>query len=187
MQKSTLHLTDGLIVATARPRGQKNIALALGTVVAELHDKNGLLIARSVSKNLITDVGDELYASRGAGLTTSAVPTGMRLGTGSTAVAKNGAGSYIVTYLSDSNRAFDATFPSSTGGVVTYKRTYAAGEATSGSPITEVVINTDTITNDNATTATEANTISRALIAGVSSKGASDTLTITWTHTILGA
>ena len=79
------------------------------------------------------------------------------------------------------------TFPSAAAGVVTYKRTYAPGEATSASPITEVVINTDTITNDNATTATAANTVSRALISGVSSKAAGDTLTVTWTHTLLGA
>ena len=128
-----------------------------------------------------------MYASRGAGLTSSATPTGMKLGTGSTAVAKSGAGAAIVTYLSGSNKAFDATFPSEAAGVVTYKRTYAAGEATSASAITEVVINTDTIANDNATTATAANTVSRALLAGIASKGAGDTLTITWTHTILGA
>jgi hypothetical protein len=135
----------------------------------------------------VTAVGDQLYASRGIGLTSSALPTGMRLGTGSTAPAKTGAGAAIVTYLSGSNKAFDATFPSATGGVVTYKRTYAPGEATSASPITEVVINTDTIANDNATTATAANTIARALISGVASKAAGDTLTITWTHTLLGA
>lgn len=158
-----------------------------GRVVAELRDEHGNLKARCETKNLITAVGDQLYASRGIGLTTSALPTGMRLGTGSTAVAKTGAGAAIVTYLSTSNKAFDATFPSATGGVVTYKRTYAAGEATSASPITEVVINTDTITNDNATTATAANTISRAILSGIPSKAAGDSLTITWTHTLLGA
>lgn len=159
----------------------------VGFVVAELRDEFGNLKGFCKTKNLVTSVGDRLYASRGAGLSTSNLPTGMRLGTGSTAVAKTGAGAAIVTYLSGSNKAFDATFPSEAGGVVTYKRTYAAGEATSGSPITEAVINTDTITNDNATTATAANTISRVLLAGIGSKGASDVLTITWTHTILGA
>jgi len=69
--------------------------------------------------------------------------------------------------------------------VATYKRTYAAGEATTASAITEAVIVNDTIATD-ATSAAAA-TISRVLLTGIGSKGASDTLTITWTHTILGA
>lgn len=180
-------VTDEVVTVMEAGRGLSDGVGVLGTVIAELHDEHGNLKARCVTKNLVTAVGDQLYASRGAGLSTSALPTGMRLGTGSTAVAKTGAGAAIVTYLATSNKAFDATFPSATGGVVTYKRTYAPGEATTASPITEVVINTDTITNDNATTATAANTISRALLSGIGSKGASDTLTITWTHTVLGA
>jgi len=165
-----------------------NSALSIhGDVVAELRGPDGELKGRCEARNLITSVGDRLYASRGAGLSTSNLPTGMRLGTGNTAVAKSGAGGAIVTYLSGSNKAFDATYPSETGGIVTYKRTYAAGEATTASPITEAVINTDTIANDNATTATAANTISRILLTGIGSKGALDTLTITWTHTLLGA
>lgn len=180
-------VADQLSVGMERPRDHDEAIGVMGTVVVEKHDKDGNLLARCVSKNLVTAVGDRLYASRGAGLATSATPTGMRLGAGSTAVAKTGAGAAIVTYLATSNKAFDATFPSEAGGIATYKRTYAAGEATTASPITEVVINTDTIANDNATTATAANTVSRALIAGVGSKGASDILTVTWTHTILGS
>jgi hypothetical protein len=160
-------------------------------IVGEVHivrtGPDGQVLEEYRGKNIVTAVGDQLYASRGVGLTTSALPTGMRLGTGSTAPSKTGAGAAIVTYLTGSNKAFDATFPSATGGVVTYKRTYAPGEATSASPITEVVINNDTIANDNATTATAANTIARALISGVSAKAAGDTLTVTWTHTLLGA
>lgn len=180
-------LLDEVVSAMDRPRGQHDGLLIVGTVIAELRDEYGNLKGYCKTHNLVTAVGDQLYASRGAGLTSSAIPTGMRLGTGSTAVAKTGAGAAIVTYLSGSNKAFDGSFPTAAAGVATYKRTYAAGEATTASPITEVVINNDTIANDNATTATAANTISRALIAGVGSKGASDTLTITWTHTILGA
>lgn len=180
-------IRDTLTATMNSGRGDNSPVVIVGHVVAELFDAAGNLKARDEVKNLVTAVGDQLYASRGAGLSTSAIPTGMRLGTGSTAVAKTGAGAAVVTYLATSNKAFDATFPSATGGVVTYKRTYAAGEATSASPITEVVINTDTIANDNATTATAANTVSRALLTGIGSKGASDTLTITWTHTILGA
>jgi hypothetical protein len=113
---------------------------------------------------------------------------GMKLGTGSTAVAKSGAGAALVTYLTDSHQAFDATFPSTSGTsggrVVTYKVTYAAGKATTASAITEVVIFLDFLAN---ATSSAANTIARALLTGIGSKGASDTLTITWTHTLLGA
>jgi hypothetical protein len=160
-----------------------------GHVVWELFDEDGNLKARGEADNRITDVGDLLYVSRGAGLTSSATPTGMKLGAGSTAASKNGAGAALVTYLTDSHQAFDATFPSvvsnaGAGGVVTYKVTYAAGKATTASPITECVIITDALAN---ATSTAANTAARILLTGIGSKGAGDSLVVTWTHTILGA
>jgi len=169
------------------PLIEEQPTLLRGHVVAELRGPDGELKGRCEVDNLITSAGDLMYAQRGSGASSPAAPTGIRLGTGSTAVAKSGAGAAIVTYLSGSNKAFDATFPSVAAGVVTYKRTYAAGEATTGSAITEAVINNDTIANDNATTATAANTYARVLLTGIGSKGALDVLTITWTHTFLGA
>lgn len=166
----------------------KDKAGITGVVVAELRGPDGKLKAKCISRNLITAVGDQYYAGRAAlaaGL--PAQVTGFRLGSGVTAVAKTGAGAAIVTYLAGSNKANDATFPTVAAGVVTWKRTYVAGEATTAGAITEVVLNTDVIANDNATTATAANTISRALLTGIGSKGAADTLTITWTQTLLGA
>lgn len=159
-----------------------------GEIHVVLTGPDGEVKAEYRGKNLVTAVGDQYYAGRAA--LSSGLPaqvTGFRLGTGSTAPAKTGAGAAIVTYLSGSNKANDATFPTASGGVVTWKRTYAPGEATSASAITEVVLNTDTIANDNSTTATAANTIARALISGIASKAAGDTLTVTWTHTLLGA
>lgn len=153
-----------------------------------LLDENGDVKSEGETHNLVTAVGDQYYAGRAA--LSSGLPaqvTGFRLGTGSTAASKTGAGAAVVTYLATSNKANDGGFPTAVGGVVTWKRTYAPGEATSASPITEAVLNTDTIANDNATTATAANTIARALIAGVASKAAGDTLILTWTHTLLGA
>ena len=117
-----------------------------GTVVAELRGPDGELKARCVTHNLVTAVGDQFYAGRAA--LASGLPaqvTGFRLGAGSTAVAKTGTGAAIVTYLAGSNKANDATFPTAVAGVVTWKRTYAAGEATTASPITEVVLNTVSI------------------------------------------
>lgn len=160
-----------------------------GLVVAEMFGPDGKLKARIVTKNLITQVGDQMYGERGAGIgSPPASPTGMKLGTGSTAVAKTGAGAALVTYLTDSHQAFDATFPSSalnsTSRRITYKVTYAAGKATSASPITEAVIVNESLTN---ATSAAANTISRVLLAGIGSKAAGDTLAITWTQDLLGA
>lgn len=161
-----------------------------GTVTAELRGPDGTLKGYCKTHNLVTQVGDQVYGERGAGVSgAAAAPTGMRLGTGSTAVAKTGAGAALVTRLTDGNQAFDATYPSSalngSSRRITYRVTYAAGKATTASAITEVVIVNDTIGTDTATAAS--GTIARALITGVGSKGASDTLTITWTHDLLGA
>lgn len=160
----------------------------IGEVTVELRDKDGNLKHREVIKNLVTQVGDQLYGERGAGITTTAVPTGMKLGTGTTAVAKTGAGAALVTYLTNSHQAFDATYPQSslsTGRVITYKVTYAAGKATSASTqIAECVIINDTLAD---ATSTAANTVARVLLASPTTKQSTDTLTITWTHTVLGA
>lgn len=112
---------------------------------------------------------------------------GMKLGTGNTAVAKNGAGAALVTYQSGSQQAFDAAFPtsaSSSGRRIQYKVTYAAGTATANG-LNEVVIVNENVLAD-ATTAA-ANTISRALLSPIVNKGASDSLAVTWSHTLLGA
>jgi hypothetical protein len=158
-----------------------------GHVSWELTDENGNVKASGETKNLITQIGDQMYGERGAGITTTATPTGMKLGTGGTAVAKTGAGAALVTYLSNSHQAFDGTYPQSslsTGRVITYRVTFAAGKATTASAITEAVIVNEALAD--ATSAAAA-TVSRVLLTGIGSKGASDTLTITWTHTILGA
>jgi hypothetical protein len=162
----------------------------VGELILERRDADGNLIESFRGKNLVTRVGDQMYGERGAGIgSPPASPTGMKLGTGSTAVAKNSTGSALTTYLTGSNKAFDATYPqSSLNGSsrrITYKRTYAAGEATTASPITEAVVVNDTIGTD--ATSLEANTISRILVTGISAKGASDTLTATWNHDLLGA
>jgi hypothetical protein len=161
-----------------------------------LRDGDGAIKAMDVFANLITDAGDTYYAQKGIVGVAPASPSaptamnGMKLGTGSTAVAKNGAGGALVTYLSGSNVAFDATFPSAAslgaglGANMTYKTTWGAGVATTASAITEVAVVNDQATN---ATSTAANTAARALLTGIASKGASDTLAVTWNHKALGA
>jgi hypothetical protein len=160
-----------------------------GHVTWQLHNEDGSLAAEGESDNLVTSVGDRMYAGRGAGIASPlAAPTGMKLGSGTTNPSKTGAGAALVTYIGDSHQGFDSTFPSGAaqgnGWRITYKVTYAAGKATTTSAVTEAVIVNETLAN---ATSTAASTIARILITGVPSKTAAQTLTITWTHDLLGA
>jgi hypothetical protein len=165
-----------------------------GLVVAELFGPDGRLKQREVQPNLITDTGDLFVASKAIvaiGPANPSAPTainGMKLGTGATAVAKNGAGGALVTYLSASNVAFDATYAQTSnlgaglGVYAVFKTTWVAGVATNAA-ITEVVIVNDQATN---ATSTAANTYSRALFGSAINKGASDSLAVTWNWKLLG-
>jgi len=154
-----------------------------------LRGPDGRIKTHGVNHNLITQVGDQVYGERGAGIAGAPnAPTGMKLGTGSTATAKTGAGAALVTYLSTSQHAFDSTFPTSTlsssSRRITYKCTYVAGEATTATPIAEAVIVNETLTN--ATSAASA-TIARVLVSPTVVKAAGDSLTLTWTADLLGS
>lgn len=150
---------------------------------------NGRLV--QVVHNLITDVGDEYYAERAAGIASPPDQvTGMRLGTDATAPSKTGAGAAIGAYVSGSDLAIDGGFPTSSqpGGAgtarrITWKTSWGAG-VVDGSALREVVITNETPLTDVAGTA--ANTICRALFGPIT-LGASDTLSITWFHDLLGA
>lgn len=161
---------------------------SIGHVVAEIRDEHGNLKSRSEQDNLITQVGDQIFAERGAGIGALAAPTGMRIGTGSTAAAKTGAGAAIVTKVTGGNLAFDATYPQSalngSARRITWRCTYGPGVATSGSNIAEAVLVNDTIASDVATAA--ANTAARTVFTTLGAKGATDSLTITWTFDLQG-
>jgi hypothetical protein len=166
-----------------------------GFGVAELVGPDGTVKQRVAFRNLITDAGDLYIAGKvitGISPANPSAPTaatGMKLGTGSTAVAKSGAGGALVTYLSASNVAFDSTYPQTAnlgGGLgvnAVYRCTWAAGTATHAA-LTEVVIVNDSGTN---ATSTAANTYSRALFASSINKTASDSLVVTWNWKALGA
>lgn len=159
----------------------------IGNVEWEL-SRDGVVLRRGRSRNLVTQIGDRLYAERGAAIASPpATPTGMKLGTGSTAASKSGAGAALATYLTNSHLAFDATYPQSAlvGAArrISYVSTYGPGKATSAVPITEAVIVNEALAD--ATSAAAA-TICRALLAGIGSKGAGETLIVTWTHDLMG-
>lgn len=164
-----------------------------GSVLIEVYGPDGQLKEERRGGNLITDAGDLYYAGMAIALVSPAAPaqptkmSGMKLGTGTTAAAKSGAGAALVTYLSASNLAFDASFPATQnlgaglGVNGQYKTTWAAGVATNAA-ITEAVIVNDAGTN---ATSTAANTSHRIVFTAVN-KGASDTLVITWNAKFLG-
>lgn len=146
------------------------------------------VVQRQLVENLVTQVGDEYYGERAAGIASPpAQVTGMRLGTGTTAAAKTGAGAAIVTYVTGSDQAIEAGFPTSalngSARRIQWQSIWDPGVATAND-ITEAVITNETPLTDVAGTA--ADTIARVVFTAVD-KGALDTLTITWSHDILGA
>lgn len=155
----------------------------------ELFGPDGELKDRGEFTNLVSQVGDQYYGERAAGIgSPPAQVTGMQLGTGTTAVAKTGAGAAVVTYVSGSNVAIDGGFPTSalsgSSRRIQWKTTWGAGVATA-TGISEVVLINQTIGTDSGAPA--ANTIARALISPAKDKGAADTLAVTWNHDLLGA
>jgi hypothetical protein len=165
-----------------------------GLVVVTLIDKNGNIKSQQAVKNLITDAGDQYHVTRIASAVVPLAPadatkvTGMKLGTGTTAASKAGAGAALVTYLTGTNVAFDTGFPttqnlgSGLGWTVTYQTTFVAGVGTHAA-LTEVVLVNDAASN---ATSTAANTIARVVFTATP-KGATDTLAIAWAHKQLGS
>lgn len=189
-----MDIRDSFSIAMGRGLPLSDEMVVRGFVLVELSDERGRLKHRELLNNLITDAGDLYNAQKvitaiaPASASAPTAMTGMKLGTGTTAVAKSSTGAALVTYLTGSNAAFDATYPQTAnlgGGLgvnAVYKTTWAAGTATN-SAITEAVIVNDSSTN---ATSSAANTISRVVFTAVN-KGASDTLAITWNHKFLGA
>jgi len=172
----------------AEPEGFK------GNILIQLFDEDGNVKDERRADNLITDAGDLYYAGMAIALVTPAAPaqptkmTGMKLGTGTTAAAKSGAGAALgATYITGSNNPFDASFPATQnlgaglGVNGQYKTTWAAGDVTN-SAITEAVIVNDAATD---ATSTAANTSHRVVFTAIN-KTASDTLVITWNAKFLG-
>lgn len=186
MHTDASKMGDELLVAGSFQRPTTDRLSLCGSLHVVLTGPDGEIKYDETLPNIITQVGEQLYGERGAGITTLAVPTGMALGTGTTAVAKTGAGAALVANTASSAQAFDGSFPASSipGTVrrIQYKVTYAAGTATVNG-LAEVVIQNGTATVV-PTNADASKIISRALLSPTVNKGASDTLAITWNHDI---
>lgn len=174
--------------------GPVDTTTTTGAVIIEVTGPDGQIKAHHEISNLITDAGDLYHVKRiaagvapAAGADVSKV-TGMKLGTGTVAVSKNGSGAALGSYVSGSSKIFDTGFPTSEtlgaglGCTVTYQCTFGPGVGTN-SALTEVVMVTDAAAD---ATSTAAATIARLLFPATP-KQAADTLTILWAHKQLGA
>ena len=110
-------------------------------------DANGSWVVASVPSTttftLVFNKAPGNYTSGGTVVGRSLPPvSGMRLGTGTTAVSKTGAGAAIVTYVSGSYHVLDSVPASTLSGSsrrISYACTWAAGQGTSNG-ISEVVL-----------------------------------------------
>ena len=144
---------------------KKDKLKATGSVNIVVRSENGKVSQDFTVPNLVVDTGLAYIASRMKDTTANAM-SHMAVGTGTTSAAAGD-----TTMETESARvALDSTTPS--GGSITFVASYPAGTATAA--LTEAGIFND------ATTGTM---LCRTLFS-VINKGASDTMTITWTITI---
>ncbi len=136
-----------------------------GHVLVELRGEDGELRERREVDNLVVDAGKAQIAQRMIDATT-AVPTHMAVGTGSTAPA---AGNTALGTEIDRNALTSNTRSTN---VETLVGTWAAGDATNAAIAEAGIFN-----------AASAGTMTARATFTAINKGASDTLTITWTIT----
>lgn len=157
-------------------------------VHAVLTGPDGVIKHDEWGENLVTDYGDDMIATRIFDDTVDIV-TGMKLGTGATAAAKAGAGGDIVTYISGSQEALDATATDSDKGAGLGHRaefvcTWIAGDVTNAA-IAEVVLTNQTALADNA--GAIGDKVARYVFGATIDKQAGDSLAVTWQIDVLGA
>lgn len=177
-------ITDSLDVAAGYRRDPSSQLLIRGSLHVVLTGPGGQVKYDEWIENLVTQVGDQMYAERALAVGGApAAPTGMQLGTGTTTPAKTGAGAAIVTLVAASLVASGAPASSLQGTVrrLAYTASWGAGVATANNIQEVALVNQSTATQ---TAAPAAATIARALVSPLVNKGASDTLAITWNHDI---
>ena len=163
-----------------------------GVIKYQLYDENGNLKQSGTSTNIVTEQGDIYYVDRLASVGGGTAKIFV-LGTGSDAVST--ADTWVSGYYANNGTA------AGTGGAVTvgqnsgtlnslqYIGTFGAGYGTTADPITRVgITNTDASADGNGTpTGTSTYFIAHGTISPSVTKGASDTLVVTWDHLFVGA
>ncbi len=179
---------DHVVASMSKARTIKSKMQIVSNVHVVLTGPDGVVKYDEWIENLVTDYGDQFIAEREY-LDATDVISGMRLGTGSTAASKAGAGGAIVTYISGSQEALDATATDSdlgagSGHRTQYVCTWIAGDVTN-SAIAETVLTNETPITDVA--GAVGNTVARFVFASTIDKQAADQLVVTWQLDKLGA
>lgn len=136
-----------------------------GNIVAVLYDEHGIEKFRQEVKNLVVTTGKNLIASRLVG-TASNVISHMAVGTGTTAPAAGD-----TTLVTELTRVAISSGTAS-GNVATYVATFAPG------------VGTGSINECGLFNASTAGTLLARSTSVIVTKGALDTLALTWTITI---
>jgi len=188
MPPSKIGMGDSVEFAMSRVREAKSNVPVGGNVVVELFGPDGTLKDYRIGENLVTDYGDEHVGERMYDDTFDII-TGMRLGTGTTAASKAGAGAAIVTYETGSQEALDAVpigvdQGAGLGWRVPHICTWIAGDVTEVA-LAEVVLTDETPITDVA--GVVGDTVARFVFASTIDKQAGDQLVVTWNVDFLGA
>ena len=188
MRPDKTRITDLITTRLNRGRSPVEKINPKANVHTVLRGPDGHVKYEEQGENLVTDVGDSFIAQRIYDDTVDIV-TGMKLGTGATAAAKNGAGAGMVTYINTSQEALDAAATDATKGAgagwrTTYICTWIAGDVTDGA-IAEVCLTNQTALADDTSAA--ADTVARYVFGATIDKQAGDSLEVTWNIDILGA
>jgi hypothetical protein len=138
---------------------------ASGKLIVEIKNEKGQVTQTREVKNLVVDTGLAYIASRMKDATATAM-SHMAIGTGTTAAA---AGNTALVTEADRNALTSTTV---TANAVAYVASFAAGEGTGA------------ITEAGILNANSAGTLLCRTVFSVVNKGASDSMTITWTVTI---
>ena len=138
---------------------------ATGKLTVEIKNKQGKVIETREVKNLVVDDGLEYIASRMKDTTATAM-SHMAIGTGSTAAAASD------TALGTEAARQALTSTTVTANAVAYVASFAAGTGTGA------------ITEAGILNANSSGTLLCRTVFSVVNKGASDSMTITWTVTI---
>tara|TARA_B100000579_G_C22598543_1_gene741523 strand:- start:367 stop:810 length:444 start_codon:yes stop_codon:yes gene_type:complete len=144
---------------------KKDESRALGKLTIEVKDKDGNLKQKQEVKNLVVDTGLDYIASRMKDASATAM-SHMAIGTGSTAAAAGN------TALGSEAARQALTSTTVTSNAVAYVASFAAGTGTGA------------ITEAGILNGASGGTLLCRTVFSVVNKGASDSMTITWTVTI---
>lgn len=181
-------IRDNVVASMTKTRVVQSKMQIRSNVHVVLYGPDGHVKYEEWGENLVTDYGDQFSAEREY-LDATDIVSGMRLGTGNTAAAKNGAGAAIVTYISGSNEdldgaATDSDLGAGSGHRTEYECTWAAGDVTNGA-IAEVALSNETPLTD--VSGAVGNTVARFVFSSTIDKQADDILVVTWQLDKLGA